>query len=70
MGHRLQPLLVFIALAATCWCLDIVEIHDTMNVRDSLNDTLLYSTQLRTFPYISNVRVLFPNLYSTRRLSR
>ena len=44
MGHRLLPLWVFFALATTCWSLDIVEIHDTLNVRDTVNDTLLYST--------------------------
>ena len=58
MGHRLLPLLVFFALAITCRTLDIVDIYDTLNVRDSLNDTILYTTKLRAFPYISNVRQL------------
>ena len=70
MGHRLLPLLVFLSLASTCRTLDIVDIYDTLNVRDSLNDTILYTTKLRAFPYITNVRVLYSHLYSTRRPSR
>jgi hypothetical protein len=58
MGHRLLPLLVFFASATTCRTLDIVDIYDTMNIRDSVNDTILYTTKLRAFPYISNVRQL------------
>ena len=58
MGPILMPLLLWFALASAVRSLEIVEIYDTLTVRDSLNDTILYTTKLRTFPYITNVRLI------------